>query len=67
MKRWKIRKHLFSSKNNTPDKKITQEVISDVYTDIKPSLDSLKAYDKGEKEIHAPDLRTTLSHIQRTS
>ena len=49
MKKW-IQFLSLTSKINQPiTNKVSRKVISDVYTQIQPSLDSLKAYDQGKK------------------
>ena len=46
---------------------INSKVLSDSYIAIEDELNSLRLYDKGEKEIHAPDIKNIVRNLQRTS
>ncbi len=41
----------------------TEKVLSDAYSSVEKEIESLKQYDRGEKDIHAPDLRSALRSI----
>ena len=64
-------KKLISSKSSREARQVesavNQRVIRDTYKNIEKELNSLRAHDRGEKTIHAPDLRTAVRGIQRTT
>lgn len=45
----------------------TKRVIPAAYKSIKSDLDSLRLYDMGKKDIHAPDLSTAVRRVPRAS
>ncbi len=45
---------------------VDQRVISSAYQSLISEIDSLRKYDRGEKQIDAPDLRTAVRRLQRT-
>lgn len=57
-----------SSKNSNETQKVvsgaTHKVISNAYTRKEEALNSLKQYDRGEKQINAPDIKDTLQHVR---
>ncbi len=48
-------------------KKATAEVIQRAYRRREKDIDSLRQYDRGEKEIHAPNIRDIMPNLRRTS
>jgi hypothetical protein len=45
-----------NSSSKESGKKISAKLISDAYETRKKEIESLREYDRGEKEIHAPRL-----------
>lgn len=43
---------------------VSKDTISGAYTRRSADIDSLRQYDRGEKTIHAPNLRDTLSRVR---
>jgi hypothetical protein len=41
-----------------------QGVVSDAYRSVEREIDSLRKYDRGEKKIDAPDLRSAVRDIR---
>ncbi len=46
---------------------VNESVISGAYNSVAREIESLSAYDRGEKNIDAPSLRDTVRRIQRAS
>ena len=63
---WAYIMNLFDGKKETRFlvSSVDEQVISDAYRSLEGEIDSLSKYDRGEKKIDAPDLRTTLRHIR---
>ena len=57
--------HKFTKKDEkTPI--VNREVIERAYKRRSKDIDSLREYDRGEKEIHAPNFRDIISSIRGT-
>lgn len=45
-------------------KSVDDRFIADAYESVKEDIESLRQYDRGEKTIHAPDLRNPVHRVQ---
>ena len=65
---WNAFKNMFShNKEKETDHVVTsvnEEVISDAYNSIEKEIDSLRKYDKGEKDIDAQDLTAAVRSVR---
>jgi hypothetical protein len=50
--------------SGTAKKAVNREVIERAYLTREKDIDSLRLYDRGEKQIHAPNLRDLVSRIR---
>ncbi len=62
---WSFIPKFFSKDNETTllTSSVNEDVISDAYKSVEKEIESLQKYDKGEKEINAPDLKSTLRSV----
>ena len=56
-----------TSETITVRKRATPTAISNAFDKVEVEINSLKDYDSGKKIIYAPDLRSAVQRIRRTS
>jgi hypothetical protein len=57
---------IFTRKGKNAPKKANKQLIERAYQRRIKDIESLRQYDRGEKEIHAPDIRNIVPGIRRS-
>lgn len=63
----KISWNIFTKKAKDPVMTIDKAVIDASYRKVAKEIESLRKYDRGEKEIDAPNLGTIMRDLQRSA